>query len=166
MFIFQTALLHCMQAITCHLWSATVSVSRREVKSTVTMRPQCLLLLVALILPLAAATSTVQIGGWKPIEDVSDPEVLEAAEFAVSEYNTKQAKAQNKLVFETVLRGETQLVAGTNYKLFISAKNESSVANPTRVIGTAAANNYEVFVYDRAWEHHKELVYFHRSKKN
>ncbi|XP_070678095.1 cysteine proteinase inhibitor 1-like [Malus domestica] len=124
------------------------------------MRPQCLLLLVALILPLAAATSTVQIGGWKPIEDVSDPEVLEAAEFAVSEYNTKQAKAQNKLVFETVLRGETQLVAGTNYKLFISAKNESSVANPTRVIGTAAANNYEVFVYDRAWEHHKELSSF------
>ncbi|XP_050145928.1 cysteine proteinase inhibitor 1-like [Malus sylvestris] len=108
------------------------------------MRPQCLLLLVALILPLAAATSTVQIGGWKPIEDVSDPEVREAAEFAV-------------------FRGETQLVACTNYKLVISAKNESSVANPTRVVGTAAANNYEVFVYDRAWEHYKELLYFHRS---
>lgn len=115
------------------------------------MRPQCLLLLVVLILPLAAATSTVQIGGWKPIEDVSNPVVREAAEFVASEYNTKQAKDRNKLVFETVLRGETQLVAGTNYKLVISAKNESSVANPTRVIGTAAANNYKVFVYDRAW---------------
>ncbi|CAN6683029.1 unnamed protein product [Malus baccata var. baccata] len=95
-------------------------------------------------------------GGWRPIENISDPHVKEIAEFAVSEYN-KQAKGQNKLAFERVVRGDTQLVAGMNYRLVISAKNKS-VADPD----DATPAEYEGIVWERTWLHFKQLTSFHR----
>ncbi|KAM1154808.1 hypothetical protein ACFX19_037751 [Malus domestica] len=95
-------------------------------------------------------------GGWWPIENISDPHVKEIAEFAVSEYN-EQAKGQNKLAFERVVRGDRQLVAGMNYRLVISAKNKS-VADPD----DATPAEYEGIVWERTWLHFKQLTSFHR----
>ncbi|CAB4275645.1 unnamed protein product [Prunus armeniaca] len=136
-------------------------------KSTVTMRPHCLLALVALVLPLVAAASTghreALVGGYQPIKNISDPHVKEIAEFAVSEYN-KQAQGKNKLVFQSVIRGETQVVAGIKYRLVISAKNESSaVSNPTAA--AAAGDNYEAVVWEKSWEHFRQLISFRKLAK-
>ncbi|XP_070677700.1 cysteine proteinase inhibitor 1-like isoform X1 [Malus domestica] len=95
-------------------------------------------------------------GGWWPIENISDPHVKEIAEFAVSEYN-EQAKGQNKLAFERVVRGDRQLVAGMNYRLVISAKNKS-VADPN----DATPAEYEGIVWERTRLHFKQLTSFHR----
>ncbi|TQE07874.1 hypothetical protein C1H46_006523 [Malus baccata] len=75
------------------------------------------------------------------------------------EYN-KQAKGQNKLAFERVVRGDMQMVAGMNYRLVISAKNKS-VADPD----VATPAEYEGIVWERTWLHFKQLTSFHRLSK-
>ncbi|KAM1213993.1 hypothetical protein ACFX13_005415 [Malus domestica] len=123
------------------------------------MRPHCLLILALVLLPPVAAAADRRgliTGGWQPIKNMSDPHVKEIAEFAVSEY-TKQAQGQNKLVFESVVRGDSQVVAGINYRLVISAKNES-VVDP-------AADDYEGIVWEKAWEHFRQLISFHQLSK-
>ncbi|BBH00658.1 hypothetical protein Prudu_010703, partial [Prunus dulcis] len=107
-------------------------------KSPVTIRPHCLLELLALVLPLASSAASTgrqgtPIGSWQPIKNISNPKVKEVAKFVVSEYN-KQAQGKSsdpKLVLDSVVRGELQVVHGLKYKLVLSAKNESSVSNPT-----------------------------------
>ncbi|KAK4752863.1 hypothetical protein SAY87_021661 [Trapa incisa] len=79
------------------------------------------------------------IGAWVPIKDIKDPYISEIAGFAVNEYN-KESSA--KLKFEKVLSGESQVVAGTNYRLIIAATD-----------GTTT-RNYEAVV----WEQHKLWV--------
>ncbi|KAL5575894.1 hypothetical protein UlMin_017593 [Ulmus minor] len=81
------------------------------------MRPQCLLLLLALVLPLAAGGL---VGGWKPIKNVKDPKVQKIAEFAVTTYNN-QANANLKL--KSVVKGETQVVYGLKYRLVLAVNN-------------------------------------------
>ncbi|KAI5330764.1 PREDICTED: cysteine ase inhibitor [Prunus dulcis] len=133
-------------------------------KSPVTKRPHCLLVLLALVLPLAsAASSTGQqgtpIGSWQPIKNISNPKVKEVAKFVVSEYN-KQAQGKSsdpKLVLDSVVRGELQVVHGLKYKLVLSAKNELSVSNPT---STATSDKYEAVVWDLFWQHLKKLISF------
>jgi hypothetical protein len=58
------------------------------------------------------------VGRWTPITDVNDPEIQEIGRWAVSEHD---AAASDSLVFSKVVRGEEQVVAGTNYKLVIEA---------------------------------------------
>ncbi|PRQ38034.1 putative protein kinase RLK-Pelle-DLSV family [Rosa chinensis] len=79
------------------------------------------------------------------IEDINDPHVKEIAEFAVSEYNKKSGK---KLELQSVVKGETQVVPGENYQLVIAVTDNSSVAK------------YESVVYERIWEHTRELLSF------
>ncbi|XP_061992562.1 probable LRR receptor-like serine/threonine-protein kinase At1g53430 isoform X10 [Rosa rugosa] len=79
------------------------------------------------------------------IEDINDPHVKEIAEFAVSEYNKKSGK---KLELQSLVKGETQVVPGENYKLVIAVTDNSSVAK------------YEGVVYERIWEHTRELLSF------
>ncbi|XP_021831675.1 cysteine proteinase inhibitor 1-like [Prunus avium] len=133
--------------------------------STVTMRPHCLLALVALVLPLVAAAATghrdALVGGYQPIKNISDPHVKEIAEFAVSEYN-KQAQGKNKLVFQRVIRGETQVVAGINFRLVISAKNESSEVSNPPTAAAAAGENYVAGVWEKSWEHFRQLISFRK----
>ncbi|KAF3628410.1 Cysteine proteinase inhibitor 5 [Capsicum annuum] len=66
------------------------------------------------------------VGGWKPITDIKDPEVVEAGKFAVDEHN-KEAKTT--LEFQEVTKGESQVVQGINYRLTISAKDGDSLHN-------------------------------------
>ncbi|MCI14808.1 cysteine proteinase inhibitor 1-like [Trifolium medium] len=83
-------------------------------------------------------------GGWNPIEDINDPEVIEIANYAVTEFN-KQTGATLK--FKKVIKGESQIVSGTNYRLIISTSN-------------SALNVYDAFVYDCPWEHVRNLTTF------
>ncbi|KAJ4822567.1 hypothetical protein Tsubulata_036735 [Turnera subulata] len=105
-----------------------------------------LLLLLLLCLLLAAAALTEEaalVGGWKPIKDLKDPHVIEIAEFAVGEYS-RQAHAQLKL--EKVLKGDTQVVSGVNYRLVLAVKEGSK--------------RYEAVVWEKSWANFKNLTSF------
>ncbi|PHT51980.1 putative RNA-dependent RNA polymerase 5 [Capsicum baccatum] len=64
------------------------------------------------------------VGGWKPITDIKDHEVVETGKFAVDEHN-KEAKTV--LEFQEVTKGESQVVQGINYRLTISANDGDSL---------------------------------------
>ncbi|KAL8252359.1 hypothetical protein R6Q59_036052 [Mikania micrantha] len=84
-------------------------------------------------------------GGWSPISDVTDPKVVDIAKFAVDEHN----KADHaSLKFAKVVKGESQVVAGMNYNLTITAAD-----------GTAD-HDYVVFVWDKPWQKFRQLVSF------
>ncbi|PKI66414.1 cysteine proteinase inhibitor 1 [Punica granatum] len=112
--------------------------------------PLLLLLLAASVVPLLSAAGFgggggPVLGGWKPIKDVNDPYIKEIAGFAVSEHN-KQARASLKL--QGVKSGESQVVAGTNYRLIIAAADG------------AATGDYEAVVWDKPWERSRKLTTF------
>ncbi|KZV16054.1 Cysteine protein inhibitor [Dorcoceras hygrometricum] len=83
-----------------------------------------------------------------PIKDLSSPEVLDIARFAVTE-NNKRGEA--KLQFVKVVKGESQVVAGVNYKLVIAA-SDATAGN--------APGNYEAVVWDKLAAHSRQLVSF------
>ncbi|CAN4089983.1 unnamed protein product [Withania somnifera] len=85
------------------------------------------------------------LGGWKPITNITDPEVVEIGKFAVVEHNKK---AKTKLEFQKVINGESQVVAGINYRLVISAKDDGS------------QHNYLAEVWDKPWEKFRNLTSF------
>ncbi|KAK9104046.1 hypothetical protein Scep_020890 [Stephania cephalantha] len=58
-------------------------------------------------------------GGYAPIEDLKKVEAI--GEFAVKEHNKQ---AQTHLKFEQVVKGERQIVAGTNFNLILRASIE------------------------------------------
>ncbi|XP_011654999.2 cysteine proteinase inhibitor 5 [Cucumis sativus] len=106
-----------------------------------------LLLLLLLLLPLiAAARKGSMLGGWSKIPDLKDPHVEEIGKFAVAEYN-KQSKGV-AIEFKSVVSGETQVVAGTNYRLLIDAKRGESMSK------------YEAIVWEKPWENFKKLTSF------
>ncbi|KAL3845466.1 hypothetical protein ACJIZ3_002869 [Penstemon smallii] len=107
------------------------------------------LVIFALLSVLATAAFGISIvGHWRPIENPNDPGVVEIAKFAVAEHN-KEAHAA--LGFVSVVKGETQVVAGTKYRLVISAKDGS------------ATKNYDALVWDKPWEKFRKLVFFKES---
>lgn len=113
------------------------------------MKGRCLypaLFLSTLLLATGARTDAALVGGWKPIEDPNDPHVIEIGQFAVVEYN-KQSKMELK--FQSVEKGETQVVSGTNYRLVVAAQD-----------GTAT-NKYQAVVWENA-KQIKKLTSFHR----
>lgn len=118
----------------------------------VTMRLHYYLLLaiLAVLLSISAAAAPSPrgpvTGGWEPIENINDPHVKEIAEFAVSEYNKKSNK---KLAFQSVVKGETQVVSGQNYRLVIAVNGDNSLAV-----------KYEAVVWERVWLHSKILTSF------
>ncbi|MQM14785.1 hypothetical protein Taro_047720 [Colocasia esculenta] len=63
-------------------------------------------------------------------EDIDDPCVPEIGKFTVAEHNNKQAGEE--LVFIRVVSGQHQVVAGTNYKLFLEAKDAGARHTYTR----------------------------------
>ncbi|KAB2026017.1 hypothetical protein ERO13_D06G160700v2 [Gossypium hirsutum] len=109
----------------------------------------CFLILSLSILLLSLTFSDARkdalAGGWTPIKDIKDPHVMEIAKFAVDEYN-KQSKVSLKL--DEVVKGETQVVSGINYKLVLKAKDGSAV------------NTYEAVVWEKAWLHFRNLTSF------
>ncbi|KAK4353744.1 hypothetical protein RND71_025938 [Anisodus tanguticus] len=86
------------------------------------------------------------LGGWSPITDTHDRQVVEIGKFAVDQHN-KEAKSN--LVFKRVVKGETQVVAGTNYRLVIAAKD-----------GSHSSSKYLAIVWDKPWENYRNLTSF------
>lgn len=121
----------------------------------------CLLLLLfipALYSSVAAAPTppfcSRRRGGFWPVGNITDPNLRQMAELAVSEYN-KQLPRQwlrprwlfpqySRLVFQNVLRAESQFVGGQNYRLVITAINEMLPNNPPL--------RYEAIVHQCAWK--------------
>ncbi|ESR45011.1 hypothetical protein CICLE_v10002632mg [Citrus x clementina] len=85
------------------------------------------------------------LGGWKPIEDPKEKHVMEIGQFAVTEYNKRSKGA---LKFESVEKGETQVVSGTNYRLILVVKDGPST------------KKFEAVVWEKPWEHFKSLTSF------
>ncbi|WOK92402.1 hypothetical protein Cni_G01093 [Canna indica] len=88
-------------------------------------------------------------GGWSPIENIKDPYTREIAEFAVCEHNNQLEKTNLTLV--KVVRGESQVVAGTNYRLVLQAKD-----------GRGVSAKYEVVVWVQPWKNFRQLTSFHK----
>ncbi|XP_068497992.1 cysteine proteinase inhibitor 1-like [Phaseolus vulgaris] len=107
-------------------------------------RHHCLLLL-SLMLVSYATRSKATLAGWEPIKDVKEQHVVEIAEYAVSEYDKRSG---TKLQLVSVLKGETQVVAGTNYRLVLKAK------------GGSATTQYEAVVWEKTWVHFRNLTSF------
>ncbi|CAA0815415.1 Cysteine proteinase inhibitor 5 [Striga hermonthica] len=87
------------------------------------------------------------VGGWKSIEDLKDPEVVRIAKFAVAQHNKE---ASTNLSFVDVVKGESQVVSGTNYRLVISAVDG----------GAGAPRNYTAVVWSKPWEKFVKLISF------
>ncbi|XP_059439575.1 cysteine proteinase inhibitor 1-like [Corylus avellana] len=112
----------------------------------------CFYLFTLLVLPLLASAvggRGALVGGWQPIKNVNDPHVKEIGEFAVAEYN-KSSKAALKFV--GVVKGETQVVAGTNYRFDLEAKDGS------------VTKHYEAVVWEKPWENFRNLTSFKQIK--
>ncbi|WZY78439.1 hypothetical protein YC2023_024823 [Brassica napus] len=108
------------------------------------------LLLSLVLLPLYAF-AVVSVGGWSPISDVKDPHVVEIGVFAVSEYD-KQSKSGLKFV--TVVSGESQVTAGTNYRLMVTVDGSIGVA------GAGVSKKYEAIVWEKPWLKSMNLTSF------
>ncbi|KAK1403142.1 Cystatin domain-containing protein [Heracleum sosnowskyi] len=90
------------------------------------------------------------IGGWQPISDPKDSLIQNIGKFAVTIYNKNNNK---NLIYQEVIKGETQVVAGTNYRLIIAARDDTGV------------NNYQAIVFDQPWSHTRNLISFKRLLK-
>ncbi|KAK9715089.1 hypothetical protein RND81_06G142900 [Saponaria officinalis] len=99
------------------------------------------------VLSLLAAISTTSaiVGSYKRIPDLHDPHVQEIVKYAVSEHN-KLTSA--RLEYVEIVKGESQVVAGTNYRLVISTKDGGAV------------ENFEAVVYEKPWAHYLSLTSF------
>jgi Aspartic acid proteinase inhibitor len=85
-------------------------------------------------------------GGWQPIQNITDSHVQEIGNYAVSEHNKQSG---DNLAFVRVVSGETQVVAGTNYRLVIQATDaEDHVAQ------------YRAVVWEKQWEGFRNLTSF------
>ncbi|MED6157106.1 hypothetical protein PIB30_020262 [Stylosanthes scabra] len=118
------------------------------------MRLECHHVFFLLLLALSAAATVDSriepsglVGGWTPIENLGDPHVLEIAKFAVTEYNKQSGASLN---LEKVIKGDTQVVAGTNYRLILSASSG----------GSSGTSNYEAIVWEKPWQNFKSLTSF------
>ncbi|KAI8524980.1 hypothetical protein RHMOL_Rhmol13G0191900 [Rhododendron molle] len=120
-----------------------------------TIKSESIILILTLLVPLVLSDvsaavggrKAAMVGGWRQIKDLNAPEVQEAAQFAVTEYNKE---AGTHLDYQSVVSGETQVVAGTNYRLMIAAKDG------------AVPGNYEAVVWVKPWAHYKNLTSFRK----
>ncbi|XP_073154145.1 cysteine proteinase inhibitor 5-like [Henckelia pumila] len=117
------------------------------------MASKCLSLLVVVCsILLASASIEAVLGGWQPIKNVTDPKVVEIAEFAVQQHNNMHVRGMLRLRLVSVVRGETQIVDGINYKLVVSA---AIVA-----VNPMIESNYQVVVLDKPWMKERNLISF------
>ncbi|XP_031492086.1 cysteine proteinase inhibitor A-like [Nymphaea colorata] len=87
-------------------------------------------------------------GGLQPIPDVkNNMHVQELGKFAVAEFNKKHQEAA-ALVFVEVVEAQSQVVAGTNYRLHIETLKAGCV------------RHYKALVYEKTWENVKTLTSF------
>ncbi|XP_020421501.1 uncharacterized protein LOC109949759 [Prunus persica] len=96
---------------------------------------KCFPLTSLLILFVTAASATEhQVHPPWELLDPNDPNVINAAKFAVLEYNKNVTSSSNKLLFQKVNWCEYAYLAGAFYGLDIAAKNESLPSPPQNYI--------------------------------
>ncbi|XP_010440146.1 PREDICTED: cysteine proteinase inhibitor 4-like [Camelina sativa] len=115
------------------------------------MMMKSLICISLILIPLVSVVEGGRLGGGygsqKPIKNLSDPNVIAIAKYAIGEHN-KQSK--ENLVFVKVVEGTTQVVSGTKYNLKIAAKSG----------GGGKIQNYEAVVVEKLWLHSKSLESF------
>ncbi|OAY68172.1 Cysteine proteinase inhibitor 5 [Ananas comosus] len=110
------------------------------------VRLRALPLLLLLLLVEGEARGGAVAGGWRRIEDVGEAHVREIGEYAVAEHDRETGAG---LAFVRVLRGETQVVAGINYRLVLQTNNNA-----------AGSECYEAVVWEKAWQGFRKLTSF------
>ncbi|KAK4439439.1 Cysteine proteinase inhibitor 1 [Sesamum alatum] len=119
--------------------------------------PSLLFVFLAILLVSALSEASpvwkrkTAVGGWQSIDNPKDPQVVEIANFAVTEHNKEASTA---LAFEAVVKGEKQVVAGTNYRLVIAAKDGSATSS----------KQYQAVVWDKPLQKFRKLVSFEEIK--
>ncbi|OAY55433.1 cysteine proteinase inhibitor 5-like [Manihot esculenta] len=98
----------------------------------------------------AAVAFAALVGGWQPIKDLKDPNIVEIGEYAVKEYNKR---ANTDLILVNVVKGEEQVVSGMNYRLILA------------VTEGKASKKYQAEVWEKAWENFKNLTSFEPVKE-
>lgn len=111
------------------------------------------LLLASLL--LVAVASDALLGGWSPIEDVKNPHVQEIGKFAVEAHNKLTA---TKLKFQSVIKGQTQVVAGTNYRLTVMAKNGAASKKYEAVVWEKLDGTKQLTSFQPVWRLPKNVV--------
>ncbi|XP_020574736.1 cysteine proteinase inhibitor 1 [Phalaenopsis equestris] len=104
-------------------------------------------LLAAALFSTTGARGSPMVGAWEPIDNLSDPHVQEIARFAVAENNEK---TNGVLKLSRVVSGESQVVAGTKYRLIVEAG------------GGGGPAKYEAVVWDQPWKKFRQLISFHK----
>ncbi|KAI9555406.1 hypothetical protein GHT06_017921 [Daphnia sinensis] len=113
----------------------------------------------AVFLLLAVAVLTVEggsiskrqvgfVGGFSPAK-VDDPDVLKMADFATTAVSASSNSGPLKLI--KIVKAETQVVAGTNYKLNLELANTNAGAN-------AAPIPCEVVIFDQPWTNTRKMI--------
>ncbi|KAI7756891.1 hypothetical protein M8C21_030305 [Ambrosia artemisiifolia] len=95
--------------------------------------------------PSASLGEGTLAGGWKPIPNVTDATVVDIGKFAVDEHNKND---HANLKFVNVVKGESQVVAGMNYNLTVTAADGG------------VEYSYVALVWDKPWEKFRQLVSF------
>ncbi|KAK9089818.1 hypothetical protein Scep_028900 [Stephania cephalantha] len=108
-----------------------------------------LFLLFVVVGVASVAVDGARTGGWAPA-DPKDAHVVEIGKFAVEAHNKE---AHTDLKFVGVVKAETQVVSGINYRITLEATG--GVAG-----GGGAAKRYEAEVWEKAWEKFIRLTSF------
>ncbi|CAN6289029.1 unnamed protein product [Urochloa humidicola] len=94
------------------------------------------------------------VGGWSAIQNVSDPHIQELGGWALGQAQEKRLAGAG-LRFRRVVRGEQQVVAGMNYRLYVDAAEA----------GGRAAPPYVAVVFEQVWTNTRELTSFDKAPR-
>ncbi|XP_058726204.1 cysteine proteinase inhibitor 5-like [Vicia villosa] len=108
------------------------------------MRFQSPVLSILVLLAFAAMNEVIS-EEWRPIKEINDPYVIGVADFAVNQFNKITGA---NLKFEKIIKGESQIVKGKNYRFILSATDG------------VVSNNYQATVYDMPWGYIRNLTSF------
>ncbi|KAL7607094.1 cysteine proteinase inhibitor 5 [Lactuca sativa] len=85
------------------------------------------------------------VGSWLEIASPDDPAVIEVGQFAVDQHNKD---TNSTLKFQSVVKGDTQIVGGMNWRLTIEVKDDNST------------KNCEAYVYEQPLQKVRKLISF------
>ncbi len=101
--------------------------------------------LLIISLMFVVPVSAQILGGYSDVS-VNDPDVIAAANFAVSE-QAKQERAQGdhgSFKLQEILSAKKQIVAGTNYKLQLKVKVKNNIKNAEAVVYRNLQGTYQL----------------------
>ncbi|KAJ4755576.1 Cysteine proteinase inhibitor [Rhynchospora pubera] len=119
------------------------------------MRMFLILLPLLLISLFFQVTTTQTVGGWEPIENITDSHVQELGNYAVSEHNRQSG---DNLDFLYVMSGAKQFDEATGrekYGLYIEARDAEDM------LGL-----YRALVYEGYGDGYRELKFFNRTSSS